>query len=321
VIRTVLAVTAPVLAAGPKALTQSPTASAEEVVVWVSDKVVEEEVVILSFSVLTAGFFFDFFEEDVGLKVWLNTVPDSATVLPETETTFPDANVKLPPAKPRPPPAAAPPRVPLPGKLPLGGVPLAPPDRPAPVRPAPPAPNLPANPPPAAPPKPEAHVPDEVALLIVMDRAATVVLDFFDGVPVTVRQSPTATALSVCVAVSEKVVELVQLTVVCPSLALCTSIVVPLMEATLPLAPEPVGAVAASALTVVTTTRAALRAAIMAEAAPHRTRPRRCRLRFRTGGVRVDVSFMVVFVLLVVGITYSLRSASIGARCAARLAG
>jgi hypothetical protein len=51
-------------------------------------------------------------------------------------------------------------------------------------------------------------------LLIVIDRAATVVLDFFDGVPVTVRQSPTATALRVSVAVSENVVLGVQLTAV-----------------------------------------------------------------------------------------------------------
>ena len=50
-----------------------------------------------------------------------------------------------------------------------------------------------------------------------MDRAATVVLDFFDGVPVTVRQSPTVTALRVSVAVSENVVLAVQLTDVCPS--------------------------------------------------------------------------------------------------------
>ena len=55
---------------------------------------------------------------------------------------------------------------------------------------------------------------------MVMDRAATVVLDFFDGVPVTVRQSPTVTALRVSVAVSENVVLPVQLTEVWPSVAL-----------------------------------------------------------------------------------------------------
>jgi hypothetical protein len=70
VIRTVVAVTAPELAAGPKALTQSPTARADDVVVSVSDRVVVDEAVILSFSVFTAGFFVDFFfDVDVGLKV------------------------------------------------------------------------------------------------------------------------------------------------------------------------------------------------------------------------------------------------------------
>jgi hypothetical protein len=71
VIRTVVAVTAPVVLAGPKALTQSPTASAVEVVVWVSDNVVVDEVVILSFSVFTVGFFVAFFFEELaaGLNV------------------------------------------------------------------------------------------------------------------------------------------------------------------------------------------------------------------------------------------------------------
>jgi hypothetical protein len=71
---------------------------------------------------------------------------------------------------------------------------------------------------------------------MVIDRAAMVVLDFFDFVPVTVRQSPTATALTVSVAVSLNVVDAVHDTDVCPALALCTSMVVPAIEATLPLA-------------------------------------------------------------------------------------
>jgi hypothetical protein len=105
--------------------------------------------------------------------------------------------------------------------------------------------------------------------------------------------------------------------VVWPSLALCTSIVDPAMEATLPLAPAPAGAVAAPALTVVTRTRPALSPASAAVTAPHRPRP----LRLGRVGVRVGVLCMVVFVSLVVGVIYSLRSASIGARWAARLAG
>ena len=144
VIRTVVAVTAPVVLAGPNALTQSPTANAVEVVVWVSDRVVVDAVVILSFSVFNLGLLvaalFDLLVE--GLNVWLSTVPDNDTVDPETAVTLPLANVKLPPANDRPP--AAPPL----GKLPLGGVPVPPPDRPA------PPPNL---PPPNLPPAPPAH--------------------------------------------------------------------------------------------------------------------------------------------------------------------
>ena len=58
---------------------------------------------------------------------------------------------------------------------------------------------------------------------MVIVLAATVVLEDFDGVPVTVRQSPTATADMVWLAVCENVVVPVQLTVVCPVLVFCTS--------------------------------------------------------------------------------------------------
>ena len=51
-IRTVVAVTAPLVAAGPKALTQSPTARSVDAAVWVALTVVELDVVILSVSVL-----------------------------------------------------------------------------------------------------------------------------------------------------------------------------------------------------------------------------------------------------------------------------
>jgi hypothetical protein len=305
VIRTVVAVTAPVVLAGPNALTQSPTANAVDVVAWVSDRVVVDAVVIFSFSVFTDGFFLaallDLLVE--ALSVWLSTVPDSDTVVPETAVTLPLANVKLPP--PNAPPA--PPEVRL-GKLPPGGVPVPPPVRPAPP-PNPPNPPRAPAPNPPAPPGPAAHVPDDVGLLIVMDRAATVVLDFFDGVPVTVRQSPTATALTVSVAVSENVVLGVQLTAVCPAVGLCTCIVVPEMEATLPLAPAPVGAVAAPAAAPIPRTTVVQSAAIPAGTAQ---RPRR-RLWWRVVSMRA-FSF-------VVSIIYSLRRASMGARWAARLAG
>jgi hypothetical protein len=150
---------------------------------------------------------------------------------------------------------------------------------------------------------------------MVIERAATVVLDFFEGVPVTVRQSPAATAVKVSVAVSEKVVVGVQLTDVCPAVVLCTSMVVPESDATLPLASLPVGAVAAPAPLDRPTTTETQSAAIAAGAV-------QCPI-LRL--LRVVDSMVVVLSLLVkvslVTVTYSLLRASIGARCAARLAG
>jgi hypothetical protein len=95
-----------------------------------------------------------------------------------------------------------------------------------------------------------AHFPVDKGRLIVIERAVTVVLDFLAGVPVTVRQSPTATSDSVSVTVSEKVVDEVHSTVVWPELVLWTSIVVPEIEATLPLAtpPDPVDEAAPASL-------------------------------------------------------------------------
>jgi hypothetical protein len=145
-----------------------------------------------------------------------------------------------------------------------------------------------------------------------MDRAATVVLDFLDGVPVTVRQSPAATALRVSLAVSEKVVLGVQLTDVWPAVALCTSIVVPEREATLPLASAPAGADAAPAPVDMPTTTDTQRAATAAGALQCPT------LRL----IRVVDSIVLALSLpFVAVVTYSLLSASMGARCAARLAG
>ena len=58
-------------------------------------------------------------------------------------------------------------------------------------------------------------------------RAAMVVFDDFEGVPVTVTQSPAANELTASVTDLENVVVPVQLTAVWPVLAFCTSIVVP----------------------------------------------------------------------------------------------
>ncbi len=67
VIRTVLAVTDPLLAAGPKALTQSPTARSVDAAVCVALTVVVLDVVILSVSVFVLGAVgFFAFEEELG---------------------------------------------------------------------------------------------------------------------------------------------------------------------------------------------------------------------------------------------------------------
>ena len=127
---------------------------------------------------------------------------------------------------------------------------------------------------------------------MVMDRAATVVLDFFDGVPVTVRQSPTVTALRVSVAVSENVVLPVQLTEVWPSVGLCTSIVVPAIEATLPLAPAPVGADAAPAPAPIPRTTEVQSAAIPAGTAQRPKRRVVCRVHSMVRVVSLVVSII-----------------------------
>jgi hypothetical protein len=81
------------------------------------------------------------------------------------------------------------------------------------------------------------HEPEELAVVTVMVRAAIVVLEVFDAVPLTVTQAPLASELTAWVTVLEKVVVGVQLTVVWPEVALWTSMLAPLMEATLPEAP------------------------------------------------------------------------------------
>jgi hypothetical protein len=252
VIRTVVAVTAPFVAAGPRAVTQSPTARSVAAADWVEDDVVDPDVVILRFSVFGA----------TGLEVFellelLDLVrgklpgemstPDTETVEPLTPVTLPDVMaMELRPANRRAEPA---------GKL--GRVPL--------VLPVPPLrkPPGPANAPPVdVPPLVVREVQDPVdeGLRTVMLRAAIVVLDVFDGVPVTVTQSPAASELTDSDTVFENCVEVVQLTVVWPVLAFCTSMLDAWSAATLPLARPGafVGVVAApaTALIVVAATNA-----------------------------------------------------------------
>jgi hypothetical protein len=93
VIRTVVAVTAPLVAPGPNALTQSPTASSVDDADWVALTVVDFDVVIVSFSFLGAtGFLllllvFEFEELRPGKLPSDTLVPETVTVEPCTAVT------------------------------------------------------------------------------------------------------------------------------------------------------------------------------------------------------------------------------------------
>ncbi|HEX4126457.1 MAG TPA: hypothetical protein VHX67_02630 [Acidimicrobiales bacterium] len=249
------------VAVEPEALTQSPTARSVELADWVALTVAELDVVTVSFSVLgVAGFFFllvlfAFFDpprfpRDSVVPEMLTDVPLTAVTLPDTMDRLASCLRKL--LAPEPPPGT------------LGRVPLPPPSKPPPPPPVLPRKPKPPAPPGALPGAPPAmrfpaavHVPLEDGVVTVMVRAATVVLDFFDAVPVAEMQSPTARELTPSVTVFENWVVVVQPTVVCPVLAFCTSMLVPLSEATLPDAPvgrfgvdaAPAGAATAAAAT------------------------------------------------------------------------
>jgi hypothetical protein len=155
-------------------------------------------------------------------------------------------------------------------------------------------------------------LPDDEGWLIAIERAVTSVLDFVAGAPVTVRQSPTATADSVSVTLSEKVVDEVHSTVVWPELVLWTSIVVPEIEATLPLAtpPDPVDEAAPAPLD--SPTIIAPKTAMMAPP------------RFLAAWTSPEPFIKMVVIAesnFLGASTYSLLKASIGAKWAARLAG
>ncbi len=229
-----VAVTAPFVADGPTAVTQSPTARSVDAADWVEDNVVDPDVVILRFCVFgVTGFaLFELFEllELAALPPaklpGLMSMPDTETVDPLTPVTLPDAMAMEPaPANRLAEPA---------GKL--GRVPLVPP---APPRrklkpPAPPKPAPPVDVPPAVPRLVQDPVDEGVSS--VMLRAAIVVLDDFEGVPVTVTQSPAASELTDSDTVLENCVVDVQLTVVWPVLVFCTSMLDAWSAATLPLA-------------------------------------------------------------------------------------
>ena len=124
-IRTVVAVTDPLVAAGPKALTQSPTARSVDAAVWVALTEVVLDVVILSVSVFVLGAvgFFVVEEDLVAPRAndpGLMLMPDTVTVEPLTPVTLPEAMARLaralrkledplPPKLGRVPPPSAPP--------------------------------------------------------------------------------------------------------------------------------------------------------------------------------------------------------------------
>jgi hypothetical protein len=194
--------------------------------------VVDEEVVTFTVEVLTVGRlpFAVFFGAERPAEEKPETVRD-----PElTAVTLPLANpiFGTPRGRPEPPP----------GKLPpLGGLPDPPPGRfPPPGGPPdppgnPPPPDAPPDPLPAKPPRPPEHFPD-VGWLTVTVLAVTA-LDFFEVLPVTVTQSPTATADAETSTIWLKVVDVVQVTVTCPESWFWTSIDDPVMAATDPEAP------------------------------------------------------------------------------------
>jgi hypothetical protein len=231
--RTVVAVTEPFDAAGPNALTQSPTARSVEAAVCVALTAVDPDVVIVSVCVFGVVGFLDF--ELVGrVAPGESVIPETVSFEPFTPVTLPeamssDANClrKLPD-----PPGND-------GRLPLsppwndGRLPLPPPGK-LPLLPGKPPPKLPFLAPEVTRP---AQVPVELGVVTVRLRAATVVFEFFEAEPVAVTQSPTATEDTDSVTVLENRVVPVHVTVVCPVDWFCTSILEALSAATLPVAP------------------------------------------------------------------------------------
>jgi hypothetical protein len=223
------AVTDPLLAAGPIATTQSPTARSFELADCVVMTVVLLDVVSFRFCVFGGVNFFEFFEPLellCGKFPGDSVMPDTDSVAPLTAVTFPEATVKLPSRLRMAPPGF------------FGGPPL--PLRPAKPWPEPvrnwklPPPGTGTGPPLDWKPRPSVHDPVELAGVTLMFCTAMVVLDVFDGVPVAFTQLPTVMEATVSETVLENWVVEVQPTVVWPVLGFCTSMVEPEMAATLP---------------------------------------------------------------------------------------
>jgi hypothetical protein len=168
-----VAVTAPVVSAGPIAVTQSPVANWDEVAEVVVVTVAEPLTVTLTDFVTNCGFF----EREALDPVVFGILAFTVRVVPLTTVTGPEAVAKLA-------------RRPLVGNVGLVPVPPPKPPRNPPAPPAPPAPGAPApNPPPPTPAKPSEHV-DEVPWLSEMV-VAFIPLAVLPE-PVALTQSPTA---------------------------------------------------------------------------------------------------------------------------------
>jgi hypothetical protein len=224
----VLAVTAPVLSAGPSAVAHCPTTTAADVadtffvnVVFAENVTLEVCVLVLSLGGLELDFLVPLLVELLGLVGMTGTIPLTTKVEPEIEVTLPNAVEKV---RAR---AAAPAGNVPPVEEPLGGRNPAPPNPAPPRNPAPPpnpAPPVPPNP------APRVHDPVELGWVIVTVVAVKLFEAFFDLVAATlvaVTQSPTASSEDGSVTVWVKFVEDVQVTVTWPLDGFCTSIEVP----------------------------------------------------------------------------------------------
>jgi hypothetical protein len=239
-------------------------------------------------------------------------MPETDSVDPLTAVTFPEANAKLPKRARKPPPGF------------FGGLPVPPraaKPSPEPVRNwkppagARPVPRLNCGP------RPAEHEPVELACVTVMLSTAMVVFDFFDGVPVALTQLPTVMELTASDTVLENCVVGVQVTVVWPVLGFCTSMLDPMIAATLPEAG--MGAFAGAAAPAAGATVVAATSTVAPVPRPVAQR-RRARAVPPLVGVCMEMFLISVSLPLLVSIewsAYSLRSASMGANAAARLAG
>ena len=209
VIRTVVAVTAPLVAAGPNALTQSPTARSVEAADWVALTVVELdgrdlELLGLGRHRLLGLVLLESSKRGLAKLPSDMAYPETLTVDPLTPVTLPDAMDSL---------ASAAEVV---GARATAGEARTGPARSALAELVRRRRRAGSRPPPGTHRRRRRRrrrgrrtrctIPLDAGVVTVMVRAAMVVLDFFDAVPVTVTQSPAASALTASVTVLENCV-------------------------------------------------------------------------------------------------------------------